>query len=358
VQDTIESAVVAATEAVRGLKVPTPFERLTYRDAMDRFGSDKPDMRFGMELVDLSDVFASTGFRGFAGALEAGGVVRGINAGALDLSRSGLDALVASAVDLGAKGMVWAVVEDDGTLRSPIAKFLSDAERAGVTEALLAKPGDTLLLVADRWHLAVEVLGQIRLRLGRPDGHDELHFLWVVDFPVFEETDDGGLAPSHHPFTQPHSVDEMRDNPREALSHAYDLVLNGSELGSGSVRIHDPDTQRQVFDILGITPAEAESRFGWFLRALRFGTPPHAGFAVGIDRLLAILVGADSIRDVIPFPKTQRGIDPMTGSPSPVTDEQLRELGVDLRPEVRLAIDQTPHEAADPTPEPGGMSPE
>jgi len=356
VQDTIETAVVAAVGAVRDLTVKTPFERLTYREAMDRFGSDKPDLRFGMELVELSDVFESTGFRGFAGALDAGGVVRGINAGGLGLSRSGLDALVATAIDLGAKGMVWAVVEDDGSLRSPVAKFLSDAEMSGIKERLAANPGDTLLLVADRWHVAVEVLGQLRLQLGRPEGHDELRFLWVVDFPVFEETESGGLAPSHHPFTAPHSVDEMRDNPRAALSHAYDLVLNGSELGSGSVRIHDPDTQRQVFDILGITPDDAESRFGWFLRALRFGTPPHAGFAVGIDRLLAILVGADSIRDVIPFPKTQRGTDPMTGSPSPVTEEQLRELGVDLRPEVRLAIEQTPDDAAEP-PDTGGKPP-
>lgn len=345
VQATVEAAVNAAVAAVRGSELQTPFDRLTYAEAMDRYGTDKPDLRFGLEIADLSDVFADTGFKGFGGALEQGGVVRGINAGNVELSRSGLDALVEAAVELGAKGMVWAVVEEDGTVRSPVAKFLSEAEIDGVKEAFSVAPGDTLLLVADTKRTASSVLGALRLRLGRPDGHDELRFLWVVDFPVFEETDDGHLAPAHHPFTQPRSVEEMVERPGEAIAKAYDLVLNGSELGSGSVRIHDPEVQRQVFDVLGISREEAESRFGWFLNALRFGTPPHAGFAVGVDRLVAILVGAGSIRDVIPFPKTQRGVDPMTGSPSLVTEEQLVELGIELRPEVRLAIEERAEEA-------------
>jgi aspartyl-tRNA synthetase len=219
-----------------------------------------------------------------------------------------------------------------------VAKFLTDDEKAAVAQSLAATPGDVLLLAADAPKVVGTVLGQLRLELGRPEGHDELNFLWVVDFPVFEETEGGDLVPAHHPFTSPVSVDEMRNNPKEAVSRAYDLVLNGSELGSGSVRIHDPEIQKQVFEVLGISDQEAESRFGWFIKALRYGTPPHAGFAVGIDRLLAILQGEQSIRDVIPFPKTQTGTDPLTQSPTQVDDFQLIELGVDLRPEVRAAL--------------------
>ncbi len=338
VQATIETAIAAAVKAVRGLDVSVPFGRLTYADAMNRFGSDKPDLRFGMEITDVSTVFAGTEFKGFGGALDAGGVVRGINGGPLGLSRSGLDGLVADAQALGAKGLAWLVVEDDGTWRSPIAKFLSEAELGGLLAGFDAKPGDTVLLVADTAKLAGAVLGSLRLQLGRPDGHKELAFTWVTDFPVFDVNEDGSLAPAHHPFTQPVSLEEMVERPETAIAQAYDLVLNGSELGSGSVRIHDPEVQAKVFEVLGISDDEAQSRFGWFIRALRYGTPPHAGFAVGVDRLLAILLERESIRDVIPFPKTQRGIDPMTSSPTRVTDVQLRELGVDLRPEVKAKL--------------------
>ncbi len=338
VLDTLERVIVAVVERVRGLQIPRPFHRLTYAESMDRYGTDKPDLRFGMEIVDLGAIFSDGEFRAFTGALEAGGVVRGINAGRLELSRSGLDALVARAQDLGAKGLVWMVVENDGTLRSPVAKFLTDRELNDTAAALEATAGDTLLIAADTAKVVGEVLGQMRLELGKPKGHSELNFLWVLDFPVFEETEGGDLVPAHHPFTAPVSVDEMRDHPKTAVSKAYDLVLNGSELGSGSVRIHDPEVQKQVFDILGISADEAERRFGWFIKALRYGTPPHAGFAVGIDRLLAILQGEQSIRDVIPFPKTQTGTDPLTKSPTPVDDFQLIELGVDLRPDVRAAL--------------------
>ena len=193
----------------------------------------------------------------------------------------------------------------------------------------------------------MEVLGQLRVDLGQPSGQDELRFVWVTRFPVFDVHEDGSLSPAHHPFTQPESIDQMINDPENAFARAYDLVLNGSELGSGSVRIHDPKVQEQVFDTLGISPEERESRFGWFLEALRYGTPPHAGFAVGVDRLLAILVGASSIRDVIPFPKTQRGLDPLSGSPSLVTETQLQELGLDLRPEVRAALAQDDDNAGD-----------
>jgi aspartyl-tRNA synthetase len=291
-----------------------------------------------MEITDVSNVFVGTEFKGFGGALDAGGVVRGINGGPLGLSRSGLDGLVADAQALGAKGLAWLVVEDDGTWRSPIAKFLSETELDGLLAGFDAKPGDTVLLVADTAKLAGAVLGSLRLQLGRPEGHSDLAFTWVTDFPVFDVNEDGSLAPAHHPFTQPVSLEDMVERPETAIAQAYDLVLNGSELGSGSVRIHDPDVQAKVFEVLGISDDEAQSRFGWFIRALRYGTPPHAGFAVGVDRLLAILLERESIRDVIPFPKTQRGIDPMTSSPTRVTDVQLRELGVDLRPEVKARL--------------------
>ncbi len=199
---------------------------------------------------------------------------------------------------------------------------------------LKASPGDLLLLAADQWRAVSEVLGQLRLELGRPGGHEVLAPLFVVDFPTFERTDDGHLVPSHHPFTAPVDVQQMASDPERSISKAYDLVLNGSELGSGSVRIHDPATQAKVFEILGITPEQAEARFGWFLEALRYGTPPHAGFAIGIDRLVAILQDEPNIREVIPFPKTQSGADPLTGAPQPVEPEQLAELGLALRPGV------------------------
>jgi aspartyl-tRNA synthetase len=230
---------------------------------------------------------------------------------------------------------VWLVVEDDGSLRSPVVKFLADTEQQSLIENLEATTGDVLLIVADELKTALEVLGRLRLELGQPDDHDELAYLFVVDFPVFERNDEGDWVPLHHPFTAPVDVDQMRQDPGHALSKAYDLVVNGSELGSGSVRIHDPDVQAQVFDILGISTEEAAGRFGWFLEALRYGTPPHAGFAIGIDRFVAILQNAPNIREVIPFPKTQTGADPLTGSPSPVEEEQLRDLGIDIRDEVR-----------------------
>jgi hypothetical protein len=287
-----------------------------------------------VEITDLDDVFADTGFKAFSGVLESGGTIRGINAGALGLSRSGLDGISARAQVLGAKGLVWMIAEDDGAFRSPVAKFLNDDELAAIRDRLGASTGDTLLIVADETRTALETLGQIRLELGQPDGHDELAYLFVVDFPVFERTEEGDFAPLHHPFTAPVDVTEMREHPDRAISKAYDLVLNGSELGSGSVRIHNPVVQAQVFETLGISDEDAERRFGWFLEALRYGTPPHAGFAIGIDRLVSLLQGTPNIREVIPFPKTQSGGDPLTGSPGRVEDEQLRELGIQVRPDV------------------------
>ena len=335
----VEQVVRAVVKSMRGVELPLPLPRMTYRQALARYGTDKPDLRFGMEIADLGEVFAGTGFRGFGAALEAGGAVRGINVGVREMSRAELDGLVSRAKELGAAGLVWAVVQDGGALRSPVAKFFSEAETAGLIRVLDASPGDVLLAAADREETASGVLGSLRLGLGAPRGHDELRFLWVVDFPVFERTDSGELAPSHHPFTAPVSVEAMRERPAEAVARAYDLVLNGSELGSGSVRIHDPEVQREVFEILGISGEEAESRFGWFLEALRYGAPPHAGFAIGIDRMVAILQNEESIREVIPFPKTQSGADPLTTAPTRVADAQLKELGIDLAAETRAALD-------------------
>ncbi len=337
VMQTIETAVSAGVAAVRGEAPSLPIPRMTWTEAMHRFGSDKPDLRFGMEINDLSGVFSETEFKGFSGAIADGGSVRGINVGPRDFSRSALDKLIDQAKSLGAKGLVWAFCEE-GTWRSPVAKFLSDGEKEAVIAQLEAVEGDLMLIVAGPTRNALEVLGQLRVDLGQPTGHEELRFVWITQFPVFDVHEDGGLSPAHHPFTQPESIDQMINDPENAFARAYDLVLNGSELGSGSVRIHDPVVQTQVFDTLGISPEERESRFGWFLEALRYGTPPHAGFAVGVDRLLAILVGASSIRDVIAFPKTQRGIDPLSGSPSLVDNDQMIELGLDLRPEVKAAL--------------------
>jgi aspartyl-tRNA synthetase len=331
---TLETVIGAVVERVRGVPVHTPFRRFTYADVMELYGTDKPDLRFGMEIHDISAVVVDSAFGVFRSTIAEGGAVKGINAGDVGMSRSALDALTDRARDLGAKGLIPLVVEEKG-LRSSIAKFLSEEEQDRIAGAFDAQPGDLLLLVADQSKRASIVLGQLRLDVGQPKDHDELAFLWVIDFPVFDVNDDGSLSPAHHPFTAPVDVLEMRTSPETAISKSYDLVLNGSELGSGSVRIHDPVVQQQVFDILGIGPEEAERRFGWFVKGLRFGTPPHAGFAVGIDRLLAILQGERSIREVIPFPKTQTGTDPMSGAPTPVDDDQLRELGVALRPEVK-----------------------
>ncbi|MFV2001140.1 MAG: aspartate--tRNA ligase [Acidimicrobiia bacterium] len=331
----LEKVAAEVVGDLRGQQIHTPIPRLTHAEAMARFGTDKPDLRFAMEIIDLSDVFVGTEFNAFAGVLSSGGSVQAINAGPLGLARSGLDAQVSRAQELGAKGLVWMVVEEDGSLRSPVAKFLSDQEKAKLVTVCRATSGDTLLIVADRTSLVRQILGQLRLDLGQPVGHDELAFVFVVDFPVFDVDAEGNLSPAHHPFTAPADIDEMVSSPQTAISKAYDLVLNGSELGSGSVRIHDPETQAKVFEVMNISDEDAAHRFGWFLEALRYGTPPHAGFAVGIDRFVSILRDEPNIREIIPFPKTQTGADPLTGSPSQVEDEQLRDLGIEVRPEVR-----------------------
>lgn len=346
VLDTIELVLVAVVRELRGVELTRPFPRLTWKEAMERYGSDKPDLRFGKEIVDLTDKVTGSGVGVFSGAVEAGGTVRGINAGPVEWSRARADTLTEKAKGMGAKGLVWMVVEDDGSVRSPAAKFLADEETAGIVERLNAHPGDVVLIVADRWRTVVEVLGSLRLELGRPEGHHDLSFLWVIDFPMFEEDDEGSITFSHHPFTSPQSIEAMRENPAGAVAKAYDVVVNGVELGSGSIRIHDPAVQREVFDILGIDSDTAEGRFGWFLEALEYGTPPHGGFAFGIDRLVMVLQNETSIREVIPFPKTQTGVDPMTGAPTWVADAQLGDLGITLSADANARRDQ-PGEASE-----------
>jgi aspartyl-tRNA synthetase len=340
VLEAITAAVSAATEEATGTTV-ADVARITWREAMDRYGSDKPDVRFGMELVDLTDLFADTGFNAFRATAIKG--IRHPGASA-DTSRSRLDDLTDAAKRWGAKGLVWMRAEQaDGggvTLTSPVAKFLSEAELGGIVDRLGLEAGDVCYLVADEWRRTCHVLGLLRLELGRPPVHEGgLQFLWVVDFPLFEDVDEatGRPIPAHHPFTMPHDEDlDLLDGGVEELlqvrSQAYDLVLNGWELGSGSVRIHRGDVQQRIFDLLGISAEEARTKFGFLLDAFRYGAPPHAGFAFGLDRLVALLVGRDNIREVIAFPKTQSGADPLTQAPTPVDPAHLEELGLRLLP--------------------------
>jgi aspartyl-tRNA synthetase len=331
VLDAVSVAVLAAAEVARPGEGPASIPRMTWHEAAERFGTDKPDLRFGMELVELTDIFGATEFRAFAGA----DAVKGIRVeGQADMSRSKLDALTERAKSLGAQGLVWIRVRDGGVLESPVAKFLSEAEQIALVDSLGAVAGDLLLMVAGKRSTVRDVLGTLRLDLGRPPvGEGGLHFLWVVDFPLFEEGPDGSPAPMHHPFTMPHpdDIDRLESDPLSVRAQAYDLVLNGWELGSGSVRIHRPDVQQRIFSIIGIDAVDARERFGFLLEAFRFGAPPHAGFAVGIDRFVAILTGEENIREVIAFPKTQSGVDPMTNAPTPIDPRLLKDLGLKLR---------------------------
>jgi aspartyl-tRNA synthetase len=327
----IGEAVQDATEAVTGER--PVIERLAWTDAMERFGSDKPDLRFGMELVELTEVFAVTEFNAFKAACIKG--IR-VPAKADEFGRNKLDQLTDRAKSLGAKGLVWLRVKPEGELDSPVAKFLSEAEQKGIVAALEAEPGDLLLLVADERRMVQEVLGHLRNDLGRPPvSEGPYRYLWVTEFPMFDGSDDAGnpLA-AHHPFTMPHpdDMDLLETDPFRVRSQAYDLVLNGWELGSGSIRIHRSDIQARVFKALGITDEEAEARFGFLLGAFKYGAPPHGGFAIGLDRLCAILAGEDNIREVIAFPKASSGIDPMTGAPQPVDAKVLADVGLRTLP--------------------------
>jgi aspartyl-tRNA synthetase len=308
-----------------------PWPRMTFAEAVSRFGSDRPDTRFGVELQDLGEALEATEFKVFSGALADGGAVRGINAGPRELPRKDLDELTELAKQHGAKGLVWAFVEPDGGWRSPVAKFLRPEEIASLTSRLQGQPGDLLLIVADEVTTAGQALGALRLEIAKRFGlidrsrHD---ILWVVQFPAFFWDADGQRwDAAHHPFTAPSG---SFDDPGSLLSRSYDLVLDGAEVAGGSIRIHEREVQERVFGLLGIGPEEAQARFGFLLDALRYGAPPHGGIAMGLDRITAALAGRDSIRDVIAFPKAASGLDPLTGAPAPVDPAQLRELGLRL----------------------------
>jgi aspartyl-tRNA synthetase len=336
VQGFVTEAVSDATQAAIGSR-PAEIERITWHDAMNLYGVDKPDMRFGMQLSDLSSVFAGTAVRAFSAECVKAICV----GGGAELARNRLDALVDRAKELGAKGLAWFKVvgpeasqSEVVSLDSPLEKFLSDEERAGLLRETAARAGDLVLVVADQWRTACSVLGQLRVDIARPPvSEGELHYCWVTDFPLFEGLDaEGNPVAAHHPFTMPHpdDIDRLSSDPLSVRSQAYDLVVNGWELGSGSIRIHREDIQRRVFDALGISGGEADSRFGFLLGAFGYGAPPHGGFAVGVDRFVAVLAGEDNIREVIAFPKTQSGTDPMTGAPKALAPQALRDLGIRL----------------------------
>jgi len=316
--------LIQAFLAPGGVEVKLPFDRVPYDEAMLRYGTDRPDRRIGMEIQDLGEAFAQSEFQVFRGALESGGVVRGLKAAGTDLTRKRFDELTEQAKQLGAKGLVWAVVEGEGW-RSPIAKFLSAGEMNAVTQQLGASEGDAILIVADTADIAARVLGQLRLELAQPaEGQD---LFWVVDFPMFEWNEDESRWDAlHHPFTSP--TGDLDGDPGAWRSRAYDVVWNGWEIGGGSIRINRPDVQRKVFTALGIGEEDAQERFGFLLDALKYGAPPHGGIAFGIDRIVAMLKHSDSIREVIAFPKAASQADPLTGAPAPVDQEQLDELAL------------------------------
>ncbi|HEX2047226.1 MAG TPA: aspartate--tRNA ligase [Acidimicrobiales bacterium] len=325
------SEAVAAAIAAAGGEVDLPIPRMTWREAQDRFGTDKPDLRFGLELAELTEAVAGTGFRAFQAPC-----VKGIRVpGEGGMGRARLDRLTDQAKQAGAGGLVWIRVEDE-VLNSPITRFLADDEQVALRKAFAAEPDDLLFIAAGERRTVDHVLGLLRLELGRPPvSEGGLHLVWVTEFPLFEGLDgEGRPIPAHHPFTMPHpdDLDLLDSDPLAVRSQAYDLVLNGWELGSGSVRIHRSDVQQRIFSFLGIGPEQAQARFGFLLDAFRHGAPPHAGFAFGIDRLVALLAGEENIREVIAFPKTQSGMDPLTGAPTPIDPRQLAELGLRVLP--------------------------
>ncbi len=334
--------VIAVTEEilallfkeVLGYEVPLPIPHMTYRVAMDRYGSDKPDLRFGLELADMTEFFRETSFRVFQ-APYVGAVVM---PGGANSPRRELDAWQEWAKSRGAKGLAYILVGEDGTLGGPVAKNLSADESANVASVSGAAPGDAIFFAAGEKSVSQNLLGAVRLEIGKRLGlidESKWNFLWVVDAPMFERTDGGGWTAVHHPFTgpKPEFESSFDSDPESALAYAYDIVLNGNEIGGGSIRIHRRDVQERVFSVIGLSAEEAKSKFGFLLEAFNYGPPPHGGIALGVDRLAALMAGADSIREVIAFPKTASGGDPLTGAPTPITDAQRKESGVDAQPE-------------------------
>jgi aspartyl-tRNA synthetase len=357
----VEGMLAAIFRATRNIEIKTPFDRLTYREALDRYGSDKPDRRFGMDLVDLGEAFRDSSFKVFRGALDAGGVVKATNAkGFAGITIGQADELTEIAKLYGAKGLAFIKIEN-GEWKSPIVKFFNDAEKAALRSKLNIEEGDCLFFAADKWEVACEVLGRLRLRIAemqnlhgkaKSPGAPDWDFLWVTDFPLFEwSAEDNKWNAMHHPFTRPKAEDmalfrdamsashppqgsERGEAPRlrlgEIRAEAYDVVLNGVEIGGGSMRIYEPELQERMFEALGISPEARQSEFGHLLRAFRLGTPPHGGIAFGLDRLVMLICGEQSIRDVMAFPKNNRAMDLMSQSPAEVDPKQLRDLGIQL----------------------------
>ncbi len=315
-----------------GHDLPIPLPRISWTESMERFGCDRPDTRFGLELVDVSSVFSGSEFKVFAGALASGGAIKAINAkGAGDFSRGRIDQLNQAAIDAGAKGLAWVAMTTAGETKSPVAKFFTDEEMAALKAAVAAEPGDLICMVADKRSVANDVLGTLRLKLAEELGIERKGFasLWVLGFPLFTWDDEGERwDASHNPFMLPFAehVDSLESAPGEALGYSYDLVMNGFEIGGGTLRIPDPELQMRVFALMGMSPEEANDKFGFLLEALSFGAPPHGGIALGLDRLVMLLCGAHSIRDVIAFPKTSSGGDPMTSAPDTVSARQLKDV--------------------------------
>jgi aspartyl-tRNA synthetase len=338
-----EGMLAAIFKVALNLDIETPFDRLTYRDAVNRFGSDKPDRRFGMELVDLGEIFRESSFKVFRGALDAGGVVKAINAkGFAGITIGQADELTEIAELHGAKGLAFIKIEN-GEWKSPIVKFFSNAEKSALQSRLNIEEGDCVFFGADKWEIAGEVLGRLRLRIAemqdllgraRSPSAPDWDFLWVTDFPLFEwSPEENKWNAMHHPFTRPKTEDmplfESKKFP-EVRAEAYDIVLNGVEIGGGSMRIYEPELQEKMFEALGISPEARQSQFGHLLRALRLGAPPHGGIAFGFDRVVMLICGEQSIRDVMAFPKNNRSMDLMTSSPAEVDPKQLRDLGIKL----------------------------
>lgn len=327
---------------ILGVEIELPIQRMTWQEAMDRFGSDKPDIRFGMELKDISDLVKNCGFGVFTGALENGGTVRGINAaGQGAMPRKKIDALVDFAKGYGAKGLAWLAINEDGSFKSSFSKFMTGDELNAIAGRLDGKPGDLLLFAADSTKIVWSVLGALRLQIADELGlrrPDEYKFLWITEFPLFEWSDEQNrLLAMHHPFTMMMEEDiELLDTqPEKVRAKAYDITLNGVEIGGGSVRIHQDDIQKKMFNILGFTDERAEEQFGFLINAFRYGVPPHAGLAYGLDRLVMLMAKTDNIRDVIAFPKIKDASCLLTGAPDVVEDVQLEELGIALRAETK-----------------------
>ena len=330
----IEKLLVQIWREVKNYEIKLPIPRMTYQDAMDRYGSDKPDLRFGNQLVEMTEFFKDTSFRVFQ-APYVGAVVM---PGGADSPRRELDAWQDWAKARGAKGLAYILVQADGTLGGPVAKNLSEKELSEVASKAGAKPGDAIFFAAGNRAESQALLGAARLEIGRRCNliaESKWEFLWVVDAPMFEPTENGGWTAVHHPFTgpKPEFAKSFKSDPASALAYAYDIVLNGTELGGGSIRIHDQQMQREVFEVIGLTAEEAQSKFGFLLEAFNYGPPPHGGIALGLDRLSALIAGAESIREVIAFPKTASGGDPLTGAPTPITTAQRKEAGIDFKPE-------------------------